>query len=215
MEACEVREGRARLQACEHIPGRGSGRRRVLRAGDEDVAEEILVAFLGPLAGPGQEPVDFRVTYDDPVEDLLSPQTLRDEIVADPCPELRERYAARLERTAQVRHGGVVPPGNGFDGPVEHGVRDAKAELLGHAELQPLEDQLVQRTANQRIAGGKSGGGLSKVEDDLAESPLDLAHQYGVAVDHRRNPVQLGRRGRRNREEKGGGRRERDAGRTD
>ena len=216
MAACEFGEGRARPKAREHVLGRRPRRGRVVRVGDEDVAEEILLARGGRPVGPGQETVDLRVGHADPAEDLPLPQALRDEVVADPFPEFRERDAARLERAAQIRDVGGVPPGNGFDGPIDEVVRDAKTDVFGDAKLEPFEDQLVQGTANQRIAGGKLGGGLSNVEDELVEPSLDLAHQDGVAVDHRRDPVQLRRRrGRRGREEKGGDGGERDAERAE
>ena len=205
MAAREVREGRARPKAREQVLGRRPRRGRVVRVGDEDVVEEILLALGGRLVGPGQETVDLRVAHPDPVEDLPSPQVLRDEAVVDPFPVIRERDAARLERAAKIRDGGAVPPGNGFDGPVDEVVREAKTDVFGDAKLEPFEDELVQGTADQRVAGGKLGGGLSKVEDDLLEPPLDLAHQDGVAVHHRRDPVQLRRsRGRRGREQEGG-----------
>ena len=192
MSTRERREGSPRAQAPQHVLGGGPRHRIVIPPGDEDVADEILVTLRRCLTGEGEIPGDFLVADPDPVEHLLPAHAFHEEIVADPVPEVRERDAARLHRAAKVFHRGVVPPGDGFDGAVDPVVGDAKPELLRDGELQPLEDQLVQRTAHQRVPAGQSGGRLPEVEDEVVEPSLDLAHENGVAVDHRRDAIELG-----------------------
>ena len=156
------------------------------------MADEILVTLRRCLVGKGEIPGHFLVADPDPIEHLLPAHALHEEIVADPVPEVRERDAARLHRAAKVFHRGVVPPGDGLDSAVEPVFGHAKPELLRDAELQPLEDQLVQRTAHQRVPAGQSGGRLPEVEDEVVEPSLDLAHENGVAVDHCRDAIELG-----------------------
>ena len=196
----------ARPKAPQHVFRRRPRLRIPALPGDEDVTDEILFALGRRPFGPGEISGDFLVADPDPVDYLPPAHALNDEIVADPFPEVRERNAARLERTAEVRQGGVVPAGDGLDGAVDPSVGDAQPVSLRDAELQPFEDELVERTAHQRLLGGQAGPRLPEVEDEVAEPPLDLAHQDDVAVDHRRDPVELGCRARQRKEEDRGSR---------
>ena len=78
--------------------------------------------------------------------------------------------------------------------------------------------QFIQRPAHQRLLGGETGRRLPEVEHDVLESPLDLARQYGLAIDHRGDPVELGGGARRGqgreeqRDRRGGWRPERTGG---
>ena len=144
MTPCQIRKGFTGLQALHNFLRPCPRRGLAVRSGDEDVSDEIFVAVWGRLVGLGQISIDFRITDPNPVENLPPAHALDKEIVADPLPKIREWNTARLERTAQIGHRGVVPPGDGRDCAVEFVARDVKTQALPDAKLQPLQDQFIQ-----------------------------------------------------------------------